>query len=171
MNSAVPQFSPSPYIAGTIYDTAMMQASAYNLGAWPVNNQAYYIPVVLPTTETILSVSIFCGATGSGTFDLGIFDSTCSTKLQGLGSTSLVAGINTWTLASPMLAKVGERFHLGMSCSTTGATVVRNQPTALFCRRGGGETQQATAHPLPSSPTPVNQSSVHLPTFALAFRS
>jgi hypothetical protein len=136
--------------------------------AWPAANRAIYHPMFFPMTGRISAIAIVCAVTGSGTFDLGIYDETCTNRLQSLGSTSLVAGINTWTLASPFLVPSGKQFYVAMSASTISATFLR-QATVIVPLRAMGVAQQATAHPLPATATPAQVTSTYLPPFGLTF--
>jgi hypothetical protein len=155
-------------LADDIQVAALGNVIAYAVGGYIASNRAVYRPLVLPSTQRLTSVAVHCTTTGSGTFDLGIYDAAGTTRLQSMGSTSLAAGVNTWTLTTPLLIPGGELFWLGMSCSTNTATFIR-QATPLVMLRPMGVTQEATAHPLPATATPVQVAGTFLPTFALRF--
>lgn len=164
-----PRTLPSPYVVSAPQEVAFWGGLVVATSAWPTANRALWTSLHLPSTVRLNSVSVWCGATGSGTFDLGIYDSLGTTRMASLGSTSLVAtSINTWTLATPILLEAGVRYYLGMSCSTVSATIRRMAPTALSLRAAGA-FQQATAHPLPAPSTPAQATSAYTPVFALTF--
>jgi len=159
---------PQPYIITSSPASAVAaNVSAYALAAFPAANRALFIPFTLPSTQRIATVSVYAG--GSGTFDLGIYEKTCVTKLASLGSTTLSANaVNTWTLTKPFLVRKGELFWLGLSASAVTATFV-SQPRTVTTLRTMGVAQQTTAHPLPSPATPAQVASTFIPTFALTF--
>lgn len=165
---SIPKFLTSPYIVAATYPSGTLVTVTYATQVWQANNEARYLPAILPLTQVVSAVSIHCTTTGSGTFDLGIYDGT--TRLASLGSTSLVSGINTWTLPTPMVFEAGKVYILAMSCSTTSATFVRTAHVVSNARRGSGPMQEASAHPLPSTATPVNITTAYCPAFALTFR-
>jgi hypothetical protein len=162
---------PSPWLLGATPEALTGSNVILWSGgvAWPLANRAYYRPMYFPATVRIASVAIACTATGSGTFDLGIYDETCTNRLQSLGSTALIAGQNTWTLTVPFLLPAGKMVWLAMSCSTVSATFQR-QPIPTVGARAMGMGMQATAHPLPSTATPAQISgTTFLPAFGVSF--
>ncbi len=162
---------PSPYILGMNRETGLSQnAVAFNTTTvYPAANRALYMPFYLPSTQLILSVSIYCSVVGGGNFDLGLINSTCTTLLASLGSTALsTTGIKTWTLVTPIQVLAGQRGYIGMSCSS-GTSQFLRQTSSVISLRAGSMAQEASAHPLPSSPTPAQVASAYLPTIALTF--
>lgn len=164
-----PRTLSSPYIVAMPAEMAGYTGLSVGTSAWPAANRALYVPLFVPSTQRLKTVSVWCAATGSGTFDLGLYDGLGTTLLGSMGSTALVAtSVNTWTPTNPILVEAGVRYYLGMSASSATSTFVRVNPN-VSAARGGGLAQQATAHPLPSTATPAQVASAYAPVFALTF--
>ena len=134
-------------------------------GAWPGANRALYLPFSLPVTMRMVSMSVFATSI-SGTYDLGLYDETLAVQLGHLGSTTVATGLNTWTPATPVLLEAGRNYYAAMSCSNTTANFIRVNPSA-GAMGVGGCAQEATAHPLPTTPTGAVVASAFFPIISL----
>lgn len=167
---ASPRSLPQPYLIIGPLEVAPWATLAFSAAVWPAANRAIYFPLRLPVTVLLKSVSIWVSVATAGTFDLGLYAGDGTTRLDSMGSTTMVAAsINTWTLATPILVEAGVRYYLGMSCSTASTATILRQNLIITAMRGIGASQQATAHPLPSPAVPAQTTTAYAPMFALTF--
>lgn len=160
---------PSPYIICAGQEiVAQTPGVSFALATTANANRAYYYPFRLPSTQTLTSVSVYVGS-AAGTIDLGLYDELCVNRLDHMGSTTAVTGVNTWTLASPTLVTAGRRLYLAISISSGSCSFARQSITAVPLR-GGGVTMESSAHPLPTTATPVAMTLAQLIAMALTFR-
>lgn len=160
---------PTPFILGLPGDTIMTGSVGPGVAVWPSASRAIYVPLRITTTQRLKSVAVWCTATGSSTYDLGLYDVGPAERLASSGSQSLVAAsVNTWTLTNPILLEAGHRYYIGMAAGSTSASFARYNPSVNQMRMGG-YAQEAAALPLPATATPAQSASGYVPMLALTF--
>lgn len=120
--------------------------------AWPAANAAILVPFTLQTQQTIASVSVVAGATQSGHFDIGVYDSAGTLKVSKgstLQSTLSASTVNTVTFAATVLP--AGLYYLAVAADNTTGTFKFDAAATLLA---GLQLQVAAAFPLPATITP-----------------
>ena len=146
---------------------AVAGVSSYALptaSAWPSNGLAIYVPhrIVAPTwVRRVWYVS----GNSTGNVDVGVYNAA-GTRLVSSGATAQ-AGTNTCFFidVTPTLLMPGDHW-LAISYASTTATPFRVAPTGLT--RTQGICQEASAHPLPATMTPVAAGQELIPFFGFS---
>jgi hypothetical protein len=104
--------------------------------AWDVANNICVVPMVLKYDFTVTQMFVFNGATVSGSFDMGVYDSDGSTTLNKIVSTgpTVQTGttvIQTVDVTDTVLAG-RKRYNLVFGLGNITATTVRANPAALY---------------------------------------
>lgn len=137
-----------------------------------VANEAYGYRVALPETGTITHMAAYITTAGAGNFDIGIYDTTVTTRNR-LRSTGAVAvGGTGWravVLTSSLNVLAGDQVDFAVSFSLNTATLgaggatsanVLNLPSGWMPVPLGGTPKlgwrAATSHPLPTTITEAN---------------
>lgn len=167
---ARPMILPNPWIPEEPY-RHISNVGVTSFGNGTVvssNNDAHYVPIILPCDVTIYSIS-FYAANGTGNYDLGLYDSSLA-RLASSGSTAMsAAGVKTLSL-SDMRFLGGDLIYGALSLSNTAGTVLR-PVYAVSSLEGFGWGHEASALPLPATATPVTTTGyVNIPLFAFGVR-
>lgn len=138
--------------------------------AWPASNRAYYVPVSIFSTLTVVKMFVINGGTASGNIDVGIYDAG-GARLVSIGSTaqsgtSVIQEFNiTDTTLSPGL------YYLACAMDNTTGTVEVWNPSAGIMR-AFGVCEQSSAFALPSTATfGAITSTLRVPFIAATTRS
>lgn len=150
---------------------AALQAMGFAgvVGTWPTANLAFYIPISVHSTLTVVKMFIENGGTASGNVDLGIYDAG-GTRLVSTGSTaqSGTSAIQEFDITDTTLTP--GLYYLAMAIDNTTATLQRWSVTTALAKAIGVCTQ-ASAFALPSSATFATPSSGNLPFIGATIRS
>lgn len=123
-------------------------------GAWPTANLAIWLPVIIWAPCTVDQLGIFNGATANSNIDLGIYHRD-NTLLVSTGAFAQ-AGTNAYQFTSVTPTDLSEGLHFfACSFSATTGTIFRQGTLAAGLSSTIGVLQEASAHPLPSTGTPV----------------
>jgi hypothetical protein len=157
-------FSPES-IGGS---TALMQTGSTS-STWPSANLAIYVPVTIPDRASFASLrAFFVNASAvAGNVDVGIYDEAWA-RIASTGAVAQAGTAVVQDLAALAAVLAPGRYYLAASCSSASATnytltgFVAGELAAL------GLAQQATAHPLPATATPVAYAQTILPSFGIS---
>jgi hypothetical protein len=131
----------------------MMNAIGQSLtaAAWSSANRAYYIPVSIFSTITVVKMMVINGGTVSGNIDVGIYDAG-GARLVSSGSTaqSGTSAIQEFNITDTVL-NPGLYYLACAMDNTTGTVEVWNPSAAIL--HAFGICEQASAFALPSSAT------------------
>lgn len=152
-------YSPAAMFPG--YAIATSVAS----GGWPVANQAFYIPLLLPFAYTAQRIWWFNGAAVAGNVDCAIYNQTF-TKVVGSGAVAQ-AGTNTIQYATISQSLAAGSYYLGLSLSSAAGTIFQSVALPPLNFRIGGILEQATANPLPNPMVPVTATHSVWPLFGI----
>lgn len=158
---------PTPYFPldvsrdMTVAGSQTLIASA----VWPSANRAIFVPMAIPVSATIVSLS-FAATAATDNYDLGLYDASLN-KVQSSGSTGLSTGVVTLSLTAPYRVNAGGLIFAALAISGTTGSVFRYSGGAVGQLIAAGICQQATALPLPSTATPGTLTSTYAPVIAL----
>lgn len=147
--------------------------SATAAAAWPENNRAIFLPIMIERPKVVQQLGIYNGAV-AGEVDAGIYSypgtGTSATRLVNIGKTAM-SGANTiqlFNIADTTLAP--GVYFLAFNCSTTvTATFFRASTTNTSLRPTGVSQQAVGATELPSTATLATPASAFVPcVFAIA---
>lgn len=165
-----PMVLPDPWIPWEPYNSLAVGAvSSYGSGAGvATNNDATYLPIILPCDVTIYSLS-FAATNGTGNYDLGLYNSALE-RLASTGSTAMsAAGIKTLSIAD-MRFHGGDLIYAALAMSSTSGTILR-AVYGVALMEGYGWGHQASALPLPNPMVPVTTAAYTTnPVFAFGVR-
>jgi hypothetical protein len=120
-------------------------------------NKARYLSIYLPMPVVVDRLFVLNGGTATGNVDIGIYEMESNVRLISTGAVAM-SGTNTVQIISitPVLLKAG-KYWLGISHSSGSGTFF-----ALSIGATSTEVlvlkEELSAHPLPSTATPVIQS-------------
>ena len=166
---------PAPIPAGPFISTADLRVGGLLVSApasatWPTANKAILCPFVVTKPITAVKLWILNGATASGNWDVGIYDSAFA-KTVAIGSTAQ-AGVSTiqeFDIADTAL-DVGVYYFAAALDNTTG-TYTRMSASAVSLGQVVGGVRMTSAFPLPATITPAAISTDSLPIMGLSTRT
>jgi hypothetical protein len=138
--------------------------------AWPASNRAYYVPVSIFSTVTVVKMFVINGGTASGNIDVGIYDAG-GARLVSIGSTaqSGTSAIQEFNITDTTL-NPGLYYLACAMDNTTGTLEVWNPAAGII--HAFGICEQASAFALPSSATfGAITSTTRIPFIAATIRS
>lgn len=137
--------------------------------AWPANDLAIYVPLTIQRTVTLIQAFVSNGATVSGNFDVGLFGAS-GTKLVSTGSTAQ-AGVSTiQTVNTTDYIATPGRYYLGLSVSTTVATVIAHGSGTAVVGAALGLAQEALVGvALPTTATFAQFAQTMIPHFGFSW--
>ena len=156
--AAMPYFAPMHHPANGIAPLTTASGGA----AWPSANLALYFPFRIGSP--MLVTRLWFAGNGTGNADVGIFDMTSGTKLVSTGAIANSAAL-VLTDVTDMLLLPGF-YWCGMSLSST-SQIIAAAP-AIGTLRAQGVCQEASAHPLPATATPITIAYAYLPLFGVS---
>lgn len=138
--------------------------------AWGTANLAIYTPIYIPFRYPVRNLFVFNFATVNGNVDVRIYNKdyvavTPSVNTAQAGATALQF------FAVDVVLDPGQ-YYLGISSSSTTATVGTHGSVTATRARYLGLTQQATANPLPATATPAAMATLaKIPCIGMTFLS
>ena len=137
---------------------------------WPTANLAIYVPVEIPETTTYVKAWVINGTVAAGNVDIGLYDEGWVLKAS-TGAT-LVAGTSAMEeIDLTDFTVTAGRYYLGISCSLNTNTVFAQTAAVAGKLAALGCAQEASAHPLPATATPVLMAQTIYPEFGFARRT
>lgn len=136
--------------------------------AWPTNNLAIFVPLVLPVPYFVRKVWWANGSAASGNVDCGVYTEggalllSCGSTAQGT-----INVVQSVTLGTPVLLEPGS-YYMALVLSSTSGRTIRWQPSTASQGQLLGLAQQATALPLPASFTLASYAQTYIPLFGIA---
>lgn len=135
--------------------------------AWPSANLAILYPFRLPKLATVCKLTVGCGATAAGNFDVGIYDQA-GNLIVSSGSTGKAAAAEvncdvTDTAIGPGL------YYAALAADGTNNYVAATATSAQLLKILGIR-QVSSAFTLPSSVTFETIASAFVPSFSVRFR-
>lgn len=144
----------------TVFGTLGTPASA----VWPTANRAIYVPLILPFAYPVKRAFWMNGTAVAGNVDLGIFNADTAAKLFSTGATAQAGTSVAQYVAVDWLIPPGE-YYLALSLSSGSGTTLRS--TGITTQNILGYLQEGSAHPLPTSMTPVAITVAYVPVFGI----
>lgn len=135
--------------------------------AWPLANDAIYVPFRVPVTVTVYKMGMGAGGTAGGNFDLGIYRAD-GTKLVSSGSTARVANSEVIVDVTNTTLQPG-LYYLAMSADGTNS-YIGYSCVHLVQAQGMGIKRQGTAFTLPATATFAAATSVVIPCLVAYLR-
>ena len=137
---------------------------------WPAANRAIYVPIYLDQPAICNKLFVQTGSTASGNIDIGVYNSAFA-KLVSIGATVSGSGgvIQEFDVTDTLLPR--GVLYLGISMSSGTGTLLAWSGGNAGIFRAWGILQEASAHPLPSTATPVANTGTFLPIAGIAFRT
>lgn len=144
--------------------------ATYSTGALTAN-KAYYVPVIVPVSATLYSLSVVVVAGTTGNYDLGVYNSDLTARIASLGSTAVSsAGIKTFTFPSPIRVHAGDLIYAAAVCSSGTPTFARIVANSVADTIHTGMGIESSALPLPDPPTPLKTDSSTWPALVFGVR-
>lgn len=135
-------------------------------GVWPSANLALYMPISFPFPYPAKRAWWVNGTTANGNVDLGLYSAVSGAKLYSTGATLQSGTSATQYVSVDWLVQPGEYF-LALSLSSGTGTIFRTTGASAIVCRMAGVLQEASAHPLPTTMTPVTATNAYWPLFGL----
>lgn len=160
-----PWFPEEPYMSVR----KLVASNGYGSGTIvSVANHAHYVPITFPCDATLYALR-FAGANALGNFDLGLYDPSLA-LMASTGATAMAAAVHSLTLAEIRVFG-GETYFAALSFSLATAQIYRPNFQASTFLTPVGWGMEASAHPLPSTATPVSTTAyASVPVFAFGVR-
>lgn len=135
--------------------------------AWPAANRAIFVPFRVAISLVVYKLVIGAGATASGNFDVGIYDSQ-GNKLVSSGATA--KGASTEQVLDITDTRVGPGlYYLALAADATSNYI--SMGSTLQMSRLMGIVQMASAYTLPATATFAAMSSAYQPAVAAYTRA
>lgn len=136
---------------------------------WPAANRALYIPVIVPTTVTVVKMFMLNGATINGNFDVGIYDDQ-KNLIVSKGSTAHASAnvIQAFDITDTTLSP--GVYYFGIASDSATATIQAFTNAIPLCQ-ASGVLSQATAFPLPSPAVWVAAQDAYVPIVRATLRT
>lgn len=133
--------------------------------AYPLANQAFYVPFSVSKTVTAYEGWVVSGATAGGNFDIGIYDAA-GARLSSAGATARTASVvnNTTTMTDTVLVP-RVRYYMAFAADSLN-TYFCIVPAAQLIE-AAGVLSSTSSYVLPSGPTLSRTTTAYLPYFGL----
>lgn len=139
-------------------------AGAPSSTAWPAANRALFIPFVLPQPIVVTQAVVGCGSTGSGNFDVGVYDAA--------GNLIVSSGATARSASSEVVAaltdtRLGEGlYYMALAADGTN-NYIAGVPAQVGIVKAMGIKEAASSYTLPATVTYATASSAFIPYFVL----
>lgn len=137
-------------VGGPLSSCSINQSGGTN--TWPSANQAFFVPIVVPRSLTVVKMFWVNGAAVSGNVDTGIYD-VAGNRLVSIGTTAQAGTSAIQIVDTTDLALAPGRYYLALACDNTTATFARSGTPGATMIRAAGCYQMATAFVLPDPVT------------------
>ena len=166
---------PTPGILSTYSPFSIGQIMRLNAGAataalaWGTANQARYTPFWVTDDATLVKLAVYCGSTGGGNNDMGLYDENGTEIVGGTAAAHPAAtGWHEFDVADTPLRP--GMYYVGLLNTTTTATFLA-WANKEFGRAAGVFSQAVGSGNLPNPATFAALDAAVVPVVAMAFRT